>query len=297
MATTALAPIPTYLATPYLTLAELKRSPIYTQLQKLMPGGSSADNDAELSQIIQRVSAMINGECNQILSATTDTEAGWATMSDFGELRIHTRNNPIVEVISVQVGVDPYSMTAVTDLTYALTDPWRITIPPQALRGVGGFWGVRGRRMWAQWTYVNGFPVTTMTAPASAGDTQITVSDVTGIIAGPGGPMAPGTIMTIEDGKFQELISPTAISGNTLTVAPLAYSHAVGVGVNALPHDIQEAALILISRLHNTWSLSMGAITHDGTGARSNSKAPGTAAGSRFLCDPGVILAPYKRVW
>lgn len=290
MVATPLAPIPSYLATPYLTLAELKRSPIYTQLRKLVPGGSDADNDAELTQIIQRVSALINGECNQVLSATTDTEAGWSRMTDYGELRIHTRNSPIIEVVSVSVGPNPYSMTTVTDLTYALTDPWRITIPPQAMFGIGGFWGTRGRRLWTQVTYTSGYPVTVFSMPALAGDTTMHVSDATGMIAGE-------TQLTIEDGKFLEIVVPSAISGNALTVAPLAYAHQAGVGVNALPHDIVEAALILISRLHNTWSLSMGAVTHDGTGARSNSKAPGTATGARFLCDPGVILGPYKRWW
>lgn len=288
MATTSLSPIPTYITVPYLTVAELKRSPIYTQLQKLIPGGSQADNDAELSQIIKRVSAMINGEVNQSLSATVDTEAGWCTLTDYGELRIHSRSTPIVEVISVSVGPDPYTMTAITDLTFALTDPWRITIPPQALRGIAGPWGVRGRRLWAQWTYVNGYPVTQTTASSEAGDTTLTVQDATGIVAGT-------TILTIEDGKYQEAVTPSAVVGNVLTVPPLGYAHAPAVGVNALPYDVQEAALILISRLHNTWSLSMGAITHDGTGARKNPSAPGI--GTRFLCDPGVILEPYKRRW
>lgn len=288
MATTSLAPIPTYLATPYLTVAELKRSPIYTQLQKLIPGGSQADNDAELAQIIQRVSAMINGEVNQNLAATTDVEAGWCRISDDGELRIHTRCTPVVEVISVSVGATPYSMVPVTDLTYALSDPWRITIMQQALLGIAGPFGRCGRRVWAQWTYVNGYPVTLTSAATAVGDTTITVVDATGIVAGQ-------TRLTIEDGKFQETITPSAVTGNVLTVAPLGFAHTPGVGVNALPHDIQEAALILISRLHNTWSLSMGAVTHDGTGARKNPGAPGI--GTRFLCDPGVILEPYKRRW
>jgi hypothetical protein len=285
---TTLAPIPTNLATPYLTIAELKRSPIYTQLQKLVPNGSQADNDAELAQIIQRVSAMINGEVRQNLASTVDTEAGWCRMSDDGELRIHTRCSPITEVLSVEVGESPYNTTAISDLRFVLTDPWRITIPPQAMQGIGGPFGVRRRRMWAKWTYINGYPVTTLTEPVTAGATEITVKDPTGIIAGE-------TNLTIEDGKFRELTTPVAVNGNALMVAPLMFPHAAGVGVNALPYDIQEAALILISRLHNTWSLAMGAITHDGTGARKNPNAPGI--GTRFLCDPGVILSPYRRVW
>lgn len=290
MATTSLSPIPSYLATPYLTVAELKRSPIYTQLQKLVPGGSQADNDAELAQIIQRVSAMINGEVNQNLAATKDVEAGWCTLNDFGELLIHTRCNPVVEVISVSVGQSPYSQVPITDLTYALTDPWRITIPQQALQGIAspfGF-GRMGRRMWAQWTYVNGYPVTLIAEPVDVGDTTLTVTDSTGIVAN-------STTLTIEDGKFQETVTPTAVNGNVLTVPPLGYAHNVAVGVNALPHDIVEAALLLVSRLHNTWSLAMGAITHDGTGARKNPNAKGM--GSHFMCDPAVILSPYQRRW
>jgi hypothetical protein len=289
MPTTTLPPIPTSRATPYLTLAELKRSPIYTQLQKLVPRGSQADNDAELVQIIKRVSALINGEVRQNLAATLDTESGWCRLTDEGDLRIHTRASPVIEVVSVTVGANPYTQVPITDLTYALTDPWRITISRQAMQNVGGiFGGSRCRRMWATWTYVNGYPVTTFAAPAAVGDTSITVTDSIGVIAGQ-------TVLTIEDGKYLEIITPTAITGNVLTVEPLGFPHEVGVGVLDLPYDIQEVALILISRLHNTWSLSMGAITHDGTGARKNPSAPGT--GTRFLCDPGVILEPYKRVW
>jgi hypothetical protein len=288
MATTSLSPIPSYLATPYLTVAELKRSPIYTQLQKLVPGGSQADNDAELAQIIQRVSAMINGEVNQNLAATVDVEAGWCTMNDYGELLIHTRCNPVVEVLSVSVGQSPYAQTAITDLTYALTDPWRITIPQQALQGIAGPWGMRSRRMWAQWTYVNGYPVTLTAAATEVGDTTLTVTDSTGIVAG-------STTLTIEDGKYQETVTPSVVEGNVLTVAPMGFAHAAAVGVNALPHDIVEAALLLVSRLHNTWSLAMGAITHDGTGARKNPSAKGM--GSHFMCDPAVILSPYQRRW
>jgi len=288
--------IPAYSTTPYLTVAELKRNPIYTQLQKLVPGGSDADNDAELARIIMRVSAMINGECRQNLSATVDTEAGWVTLSDYGELRIHTRNHPVRQVLSVSVGTDPYNTTAISDLSQTLFDPWRITIPARALTGSSiGFEpmlslsGYRpGRRVWAQWSYVNGFPVTTLSAPALAGATSMIVADATGILV-------DQTTLTVQDGKWLEHITPTALSGNTLTVAPLTYAHQAGVGVNALPDDIQEAALFLISRVHDSWSMSMGAITHDGTGARKPGSTAGT--GVRSLCDPGVILAPYKRVW
>lgn len=279
----AVSLVPKQPVTPLLTVAELKRSPIYTQLQKLIPGGAQADNDAELGRIIMRVSALINGECNQNMAATVDTEIGRVTVSDWGELRIHTRANPIVEVLSISVGTDPNNLTTIEDVTKVIIDPWRITVPPGA-----GVSFRPGSRVWAQWTYVNGYPVTTVATAAAAGDTTLTVTDTTGIKPGE-------TELMIQDGRWFEQVIPTVVSGETLTIPPLLYSHQVGVGVNALPDDIQEVALILISRLHNTWSLAMGAVTHDGTGARRNPNAPGT--GARFLCDPGVILEPYVRKW
>jgi hypothetical protein len=282
--TSATVPVTGYPVVPYLTVAELKRSPIYTQLQNLVPGGSAADNDAELNQIIKRVSAMINGECRQNLAASINEESGWCTVTSRGELRIHALNNPIIQVLEVSVGLDESCLTPLTDLSGVVLRPWRITVPARAYP----LYPPAGYRVWAQWKYVNGYPVTVLAQPVAVGDTALTILDATGVVAGK-------TTLTIEDGKWQENITPTAVSGNTLTVPPLAFAHQPGVGINALPYDIQEAALILISRLHNTWSLSMGAITHDGTGARKNPNAQGT--GARFLCDPGVILEPYKRVW
>jgi hypothetical protein len=275
---------------PYITVAELKRSPIYTQLQKLVPGQSDADRDAELGAIIRRVSAMINGEVNQNLAASVDDEIGRLTVSNDGELRIHTRSNPIIEVQSISLGPDVYNLTPVTDLTHLVLDPWRITIPRGSNQLVSGNLpmtgvGRPGQRLWAQFTYVNGYPVTTLAAPTAVGDTSITVADATGIVAGT-------TLLTIKDGRLLEQVVPTAVNGNTLTVPALVNAHAAGVGVTALPDDIEEATLLLISRLHDTWSLSMGAITHDGTGA----KVPGAKV-ARAMCDAAVMLSPYRRMW
>lgn len=280
--TTPVAPVSTMgTPVPYITVAELKRSPIYNQLHKLVAGSSDADRDAELARIILRVSAMINDEVNQNLAASTDNEVGPVVLSDDGYLRIHTRNDPIISVKTISVGPDPYSLVPLTDLTHLILDPWRITVPRGA--GVMGFG--RCRRMWAQWTYVNGFPVTTATADTAQGATSITVADPTGILPNQ-------TLLKIEDGKWLETVCPTAVTGNVLTVAPLLYPHTAGVGVSALPDTIKNAALTLVSRLHDTWSLSMNAISMDGTGA----KVPESKT-VRAMCAPAWMLNPYKRRW
>lgn len=273
---------------PYITVQQLKRTPIYNQLKSLVPGASDADRDAELAQIIRRASAMITGEVNQNLAATVDTEIARVPISDNGDLRLHTRSNPIVSVLSVSTGPDPSRLTPVADLSNLVIDPWRITVPLTSTGSAFNLPSVSyqpGSLVWAQWTYINGYPVTTLTSPVAAGATSLIVGDSTGVVPNV-------TSLTIEDGKYFESVTPTAVTGNTLTVSPLLFAHQTGVGVNALPDDIEEATLLLISRLHDTWSLTMNVVSMDGGGSKKPKAGP-----ARALCDAAVMLASYRRVW
>lgn len=264
---------------PYITVDQLERSPVSSQLRKLVPDQSDGDRYAELDRIIRRASSMINGEVRQNLAATVDTEIGRVRVSACGDLRLHTRSNPIVSVLSVSVGTDPSNLTPLPDLSNLVVEPWRITIPGTSLS-----WRPDSR-LWARWEYINGYPVTTLTAPATEGDVSVTVDDATGIVAG-------RTLLTVQDGMCTEQFTPTAVSGNTLTVPPLASSHIARVGVTALPDVIEEATLLLISRLHDTWSLTMNQVSMDGNGSKKPKNGP-----ARALCDAGVMLAPFRRVW
>lgn len=273
--------------TPYITVQELKQSPVYTQLRALVPGQSDADRDAQLGRIIMRASSLINGEVSQNLAATVDVEVGEVTVTALGELRIHTRCNPIVEVLSLSVGRDYGSLYPVTDLTHLVIEPWRFSLP-------GGIFGVAnnvpsvalrpGRKLFAQWSYINGYPTTTLAASTAVGATSVTVVDATGVKAG-------RTLLTIEDGKWIEQVTPSAVTGNVLTVPPLSWPHQAGTGVTQLPDAIKEATFLLISRLHDTWSLTMNSVSTDGNGARRDVATP------RIMCDAGHILSPYRRMW
>lgn len=272
--------------TPYITVQELKQSPVYTQLRALVPGQSDADRDAQLGRIIMRASSMINGEVNQNLAATVDVEVGEIAFADYGELRVHTRCNPIVEVLSLSVGTHYGNLTPVTDLSSLVIEPWRFTLPGGAHNaGYNLPVGRRrnGNKLFGQWSYINGYPTTTLASSAAIGDTTITVKDTTGIRLG-------RSILTIEDGKWVEEVTPTAMAGNVLTVQPLTFPHNAGTGVTELPDAIKEAAFLLISRLHDTWSLTMNAVNSDGTGARKEVAKP------RIMCDAGYMLSPYRRV-
>lgn len=273
--------------TPYITIGELTQSPVYTQLRALVPGQSDQDRDAELARIIMRASSMINGEVNQNLAASADLEVGEVSVLPTGDLRIKTRCDPIIEVTSLSIGPSLSNLTPVSDLSNLLIYPWSFILPsassdptlnlPSASMLPGG-------RLWAQWSYINGYPTTTLASPTAVGDTTMTVADATGI-------QANDSMLTVQDGKFLEQITPTAVSGNVLTVAPLLYAHQAGVGVTELPDAVKEATFLLISRLHDTWSLTMNAVSTDATGARKNETPP------RIMCQAAEILAPYRRLW
>lgn len=273
--------------TPYITVQELKQSPVYTQLRKLVPDQSDADRDAQLGRIIMRASSMINGEVNQNLAATIDIEIGEVTITPHGDLRIHTRSNPIVEVLTLAIGPDAGNLQPVTDLSRLVIEPWGFTLPAGISGGAYNLPGVSmrpGRRLWAKWTYINGFPTTTLTAATTVGATSITVGDATGI-------KANQSTLTIEDGKLLEQVIPSAVTGNVLTVSPLQCAHQAGTGITELPDAVKEAALLVISRLHDTWSLTMNSVSMDGNGARNHTPRP------RIMCDASQILFPYRRMW
>lgn len=269
----------------YITLSELEQSPIYNQLKKLVPDSSESDRDAELNRIIRRASSMINGEVRQNLAATVDTEIGRVRVSTDGDLHLYTRSNPIIEVRSVSVGPDPSNLTPV-DISNVVVEPWRITIPLIGSNSALNLPSARSAsRMWARWTYVNGFPITTLAASATSGATAITVADATGILPGQELPLM------VEDGWAGEELTPTAVSGNVVTVSPLVSSHPAGTGVSSLPDVIKEATLLLISRLHDTWSLTMNVVDMNGHGSKKSVPAP------RIMCQAAEMLAPYQRVW
>jgi hypothetical protein len=95
---------------------------------------------------------------------------------------------------------------------------------------------------YARWQYVNGFPVTTLAAPATAGAQQIQVVNPNGILA--------GTPLRIEDGANRESAMPLFDGlGTTVACAPLANSHEAGAPVTALPSDVERAVALIVTAL------------------------------------------------
>ena len=284
-------------STPYLTLTEYKNAPTAIDLDNLVFNSQDPDvQDAELTNVIARASSWIDTYCNQVLAATTETENLRSRITSDGTLRIHPRYNPIIALLAFSYGNPTSQMNPITDPSVAWIEDSHIIIP---CGNLGFNYSTQGplqfglpaaprTEMFVNLKYVAGYANTTVVS-GTAGQSTIVVADSTGI--------TPGLSMRIYDGFNSELI--TVASNHTYgstTVAlatPLAYSHASGVSISALPPAIKEAAILVTT--------AMLKVRGDNAMVMSISSRPSEASsGSQNiggdLKQAQDLLVPYRRV-
>ena len=221
----------------YLTVAEYKNAPTGVDTGNLVPGGTQAQNDAELANVIARASSWMDQICRQILAPTTDTERHRVRPGRLGQLYVKTDCFPIIRVTALKYTADPRGGWTSFDLaagTIVVGDTFF-----EAFVDAASSWSY-----WVEFTYENGYPNTTLASSASAGATSIVVASSLGIY--------PGQELTIYDAERTETVSvsPSYVSGSTIQITgTLANSHSSGVAVSALPPAVKEAALLATSLL------------------------------------------------
>lgn len=282
-------------SSPYLTAEEYRRAPTGVDASALVPGDAAASY-AELGNVIARASSWADEMCNQVLSATTDTEAGRFRVGRDGLIRIHPRYTPVVAVTAFAYGAAGSTLTDLTDLSRVWVEDDVIVVPLigsrtwQGALELGGL--VRpGGEAYCQWEYVNGWPNTTLAAATLAGGTSLTVADGTGLVPGQ-------SRVTIYDTASTETVTvaDTYVFGSTTVplAAPLTFDHAaVGVSVSALPPVVKQAVVLLTSALIKTRSAS--SIT-----MASVKDTPGRKTSPTAALDESAVaeamLGPFKRV-
>jgi hypothetical protein len=281
---------------PYLTAEEYRRAPSGVDASALVPGDAAA-SATELVNIIGRASSWIDQLCNQVLSATVDTESGRFRVGRDGLLRIHCRYSPIVAVTGFSYGAAGSAVTPVTDLSRVWVEDAAFVVPLIGARAWTGpieFGGIvrPGGEAYCQWEYVNGWPNTTLAAPAAAGATQISVTDGTGLVPGV-------SRITLYDNNSTETVTVAAgYTFGSLTVpltGPLQYAHdTVGISVSGLPPVIKQAAVLTTSALIKTRSAS--AIVMGGMRSQPETKTPGNALNLDEMADVREMLRPFARV-
>lgn len=295
--TTAISPIVRPVSRPYLTLAEFKQAPTALDYGNLVQGGNQAAQDAELSNAITRASSWIDGYCNQILSATVDTEQQRARVRPDGSLIFHPKYSPIVALMSLSIGSNPQAMVSVPDPSIAWLEEQQVVFPYNNANLTWssqgpisfGYGGQPRAQVFVNYSYVNGYTNTVINATANAGATSITVEDGTGLVA--------GEWVTIFDGASTERVQVASTytfdSDVVPLVSPLQFAHAVGVSVSAFPAAIKEAAILMTSaflKIRGDASLVMAVTTRPGE------QVPGSQMIGNDRAIAQDLLLPYKRV-
>lgn len=294
-ATYALSNTAPQVSRPYLTAEEYRRAPSGVDASALVPGDAAA-SVAELGNVIARASSWIDQQCNQVLSATVDTESGRFRVGRDGLLRVHCRHSPIVAVTGFSYGAQGSALSPVTDLSRVWVEDSAFVVPligARSWRGPIEFGGVLrpGGEAYCQWEYVSGWPNTTLAQVAAVGATQITVTDGTGII--------PGGQVTLYDNNSTETV--TVAAGYTFgaatvpLAAPLQFAHdTIGISVSALPQVIKQAAVLTTSALIKTRSAS--AIVMGGMRSQPDTKTARNVLTLDEMEDVRAMLRPFTRV-
>lgn len=286
------------LSTPYLTVAEYKSAPTALDWNNLVSGSTDAAvQDAELAQVIARASSWIDAHCNQVLGATLDSEQTRARIAKDGSIRVHTRFNPIVAVESFEFGFQQTALTTYPDCSTIWIEDQSFIVPYWTTQLS---WSSQGplqfgmpvsprQEVFVRYSYVNGYPSTTLTANALSGATSITVKSGVGLLA--------GESITIYDGKFTEMVTIASnyTYGSTTVplAAPLTSAHSSGVGVSALPPAVKQAAILLTSafiKVRGDASMTMMV---------SNMPSHAQPNDQRIADDLGMAMAllqPFRRI-
>jgi hypothetical protein len=215
---------------PYVSPQEFTNAPTGLNLQTLVPTGTSADNSAELMRVLLRATGWIDNYCRMQLRATTNTEIKHVWVGKDGYLTIYPNYWPIISLTSLSYRMYPQQ-------GWISIDPTQVDILPNRI------WATAiklpaGARVTVQYTYVNGWPVSSLASNVSAGATTLPLTNTVGIIA--------GTLLTIYDGINTEQVTVSSVSGSNVTIStPLQYAHNSGIHVSSLPDDVREACILV----------------------------------------------------
>jgi hypothetical protein len=258
------------------------------QTDALAPGGNHIDNDAALADYIDQGTRWVDdqlGLVGQSLATAYVTDTGHSRLDRGGYLEFIPRVKPLIGIVGASFG-PPGALTALTTLQGTSVQPQSALIPVSPLAGTSWSGPLQfgnppvGREIWWSVTYMPGFPVTTLTADAAVGATQISVADVTGILPGI-------TQLKIYAGRGQFRFIPTAVSAAT---GPGT------IGCPALPRELKNDIRypIMVSALPQT------IISATALATRGFIKAPGggniSANTRQKTSDPGAA-DDFEQAW
>lgn len=281
---------------PYITAREFLAAPTGVDTNQLIPAGGSVSNTQALTNLISRASAWADSLCNQKLAATLDTQAGLYPVRR-GQLWVPLDFTPIIAVSQIQTGWSPSTLTALTDTTNVWIGAASVTIPVTSSSAAGlGYQlsGLTPDSMYATVQYVNGWADDTLSAPAAAGATSLSVASGLGFM--------PGQTLTMYGTNGGEAVTVASTFTPTITPGatsiPLAGaitgSYLAGDTLTAMPQSIKQAVIALTCVLIKTRG-SEALVMQSIRGNPSTTTKLEDDANDDFMV-AADLLQPFKRV-
>lgn len=241
----------------YLTVSEFKNAPTALDLSNLVPDGTEQDQDAAIASLLARSSSAIDSYVypdgsGGTLSASIDTDETSVRPQD-GYLPLICRFKPVIMITALAAGPNPTQLQSLSDAAVPaieMGDSNRVVYVPVGGIGMGNLFGslAYGRRgmVRVRWSYVNGYPHSTLAADVAAEATSLEVVSTLG--------MQPGTLLEIYDGGRSETVVVEEVTSATeiSLAAGTLYAHTKpappdAISVSALPGSIKQASILASS--------------------------------------------------
>lgn len=288
----------------YITVQEFKNAPTGIDTSTLIPGGTQAQNDAELHNVIMRASAWVDQVCQQVLEATTNTEIKEVTMNSRGLIRIHPNNVPIIQLLdAVQYRIDPSGPWSSIPISSIQVSPRYFTIynlnsfsvpaslalqyPSIGYRTPVKMRGLQNIEIAVQYTYINGFTNTTLLHPVNAGQSaDIILTSVLGVMS--------GQSLTIYDNEKTETVIIKSITqdGSMMLNEPLLFNHNSLTPISALPATVKQATILMAAYLikeRGSLAISMGETSLQGVNRYKDASDIDTAKALLYDFKRGIV--------
>ena len=315
-ATPVLAPntYQAYRAVPYISPSQYRFAPTAVATNGLVIGSNDqqVDSTASLAQVISRASSWLDTYCyhrgDGSFVASVTVEQMLATVKPTGSVALICNFKPIREVVGLAMGTSSSQLQnigpnqaggiIIGEKTINLITTWNSGFPTAYY----GPWPSTNGQVYVVYSYVAGWPHSTLAANATAGDSTLTVNPPVPGATQLYGAYA-GSALTIKDGANTEtVVLASAATGLTLNLAsPLQYSHSVpqapdSVMVTAIPAAVEEACISAVNVLIKTQGIraqvlpgSMGVAAPGGRQAMSRAGALGDFELAEYLLKPYVV--------
>lgn len=315
----------------YLSNAQYQFAPTAMNVGDLTPGSGRQAQQRALTDVIARASSWCDSICFGSDSATKGASLAASLTVDSatiriknGQLRLLCDYRPLVALVGVATGwglstlspLDPtlFGMARVGRLSWTLPY-WGSGLITRSgdVSGVAPATWTAGS-VYTVWSYVNGYPHTSLALNIAAGATSCVVNaaDGAGGLWGvfPASAPFPGTQLRIVDGATTESVFVEAVAAaspsaglTTLTTTAFTYAHTPPVNdflpVTTIPENVVQATISLVTMLIKTRGVRglVMPTTPGGTPSQASKEKLGQAGAledyeiaCRLLNDAGLIV-------